>query len=72
VLNVVTESEYTFPSRHRIRADNWVDGFEHIANVLGCASRFGVEFETIFISSFFEAWLRISGCEGFEKFLEGG
>ena len=66
---MLSDCEDGFLAGDRIGADDGVRGFETIADVVGRATRGGVQFEVIVFGSFIKQRLRKGGSKAFQEFL---
>ncbi len=71
-LCMMTNGVNAFPARNRIRADDWVDGSEILANVLRSTALGAVELETVVLCALLEDRLRVGARQLFQEFLVGG
>jgi hypothetical protein len=69
--HMVAEREDRLPTRDGVGADDRVDGFEYVADILGGAAWLAVELKAVFFGAGGEAGLGVGGCEGLEEALVG-
>lgn len=69
VLDVSANGEDALPPGDGVRSDDWVDGLELGADVLGCAARLVIELEAGSLCNLAETGL-LEGCgQGLEELL---
>jgi hypothetical protein len=59
LLDVVANGEDGLPSSHRVGADDWVNGLEDVAHVLGRTPLLAVELKAVLLGRGGETWLRV-------------
>lgn len=69
LADVVTDGEDTLPAGHGVGADDRVDGRQVVADVVGAASRFGVQLKLVVLGALVEGGLRICCVKGLEELL---
>lgn len=67
--NVLAECEDGLPARDGVGADDGVDGFEELADVLRSTALSSEELEAVFLGGLVEARLGVGGGQGVEEFL---
>lgn len=67
--NVMAECEDGLPARDGVGADDGVDGFEELADILGSTALSSEELEAVLLGGLVEARLGVGGGQGVEEFL---
>ena len=70
LLYVVTDGEDTLPAANGVGADDRMDRFEDVTDVLGRAAFIAVQLETIAFGSLSESRLSVCGCQTFKELLK--
>lgn len=69
VLYMPSNREYALPSRDRIRAHDWMNSLQLLANIFRRAAWFIVQLEAIPFRSLAESWLLKGDRQSFQEFL---
>lgn len=67
LLNVMAHAKYGLPARDWIRSNERVNGFKHVADVLGRTALSGEQLEVVGIGSVFETRLRVVCRQGVQE-----
>ena len=70
--HVVADGEDALPARHRVGADDRVDGLEDLADILGRTALLGEKLEVVLLGGLVEAWLSVGGRQSVQEAAERG